>query len=85
MVIQKSEIFLKEKTVKLTNGAHAFKDYNDYNVEILNSHNLDLQLKDNESIIKNKLTNYRLITEKLQTNLRLFKFRGRGGEFRKRC
>ena len=39
-----------------------------YDVEILNSFNLELQLKDSESVIKNKLIN-------LSSKLRGFKFK----------
>ena len=53
---------MNEKNIKLTKQAHAFKGYaNSLSVEILNSFNLELQLKDTESVIKNKLTN--LLTE----------------------
>ena len=42
----------KNKKIK----SHAFKDYaSSYNVEILNSFNSELQLKDTKSPIKNKL------------------------------
>ena len=42
--------------MKITKQAHAFKDYaSSYNVEILNSCNPELKLKDTESTIKNKL------------------------------
>ena len=56
------------KNAKLTKGFHAFKGYvSSYNVEILNYFNPDLQLKDTESAIKNKLTD-------LLTGLKGFKF-----------
>ena len=59
---------MKEKNVKTTKRAHAFKCYaSSYNVEFLNSFNSKLQLKDTESAIKNKL-------KKLLTELRGFKF-----------
>ena len=65
---KKSEKFLNEKNVKITKRAHAFKGFvSSYNVEILNSFNLELQLKDTESAIKNKL-------KKSLTKLRGFKF-----------
>ena len=48
--------FLIEKSVKITNPNHEFKDYaNTNNVEILNSFNSELQLKDTESAIKSKI------------------------------
>ena len=62
---QKREKFLKEKNVKLTKREHAFSSH--YNFEILNSYNPELQLKDTESAIKNKL-------KQLMTELRGFKF-----------
>ena len=53
IVTQKKWKFLNEKNTKITKLAHAFKGYACfYNVEILNS---ELQLKDTESAIKNKL------------------------------
>ena len=46
-MIYKKEIFLKKSNVKITKQVHAFKDYTSfYNVEILNSLNPELQLKD---------------------------------------
>ena len=51
---------MNEKNVKITKRAHTFKGYaNIYNVEILNSFNPELQLKDTESAIKSKLTELR--------------------------
>ena len=48
-----------EKNIKITKRAHVFKRYaSSYNVEILNSFNPELQLKDTESGIKNKLKKY---------------------------
>ena len=48
-----------EKNIKITKRAHVFKGYgSSYNVEILNSFNPKLQLKDTESAIKNKLQKY---------------------------
>ena len=59
---------MNEKNVKITKRAHAFKGYaSSYNVEILNSFNPKLQLKDIESAIKNKL-------KKSLPKLRGFKF-----------
>ena len=50
---QKSEHFLNEKNIKITKQVHAFKGYaSSYNVEILNSLNPELQLKDTESVIR---------------------------------
>ena len=55
IVIQKSNNFLNEKNVKIKQ-AHDFKGYaSTYNVEVLNSINPELQLKDPESKIKSKL------------------------------
>ena len=55
-MIQKSGIFLNEINVKMTKRAHTFKGFaSSYNVEILNSFNRELQLKDTESAIKSKL------------------------------
>ena len=60
--------FLNEKSVKVTKRAQASKGLaNSYNVDILNSFNHELQLKDTESPIKNKL-------KKILTELRGFKF-----------
>ena len=50
---------MNQKNAKITKQTHAFKDYaSSYNVEILNSFNPELQLKDTESAIKNKLKHY---------------------------
>ena len=47
---------MNKKKTKITKPEHAFKGYaNTYNVEILNSFNPELQLKDTESTIKSKL------------------------------
>ena len=56
-MIQKSEKFLNEKkNVKIAKRAHTFKAFaSSSNVEILNSFVPELQLKDAESAIKNKL------------------------------
>ena len=68
IVIQKSEIFLNEKNVQTTNREHAFKGFaSTYNAEILNSFNLELQLKDTESTLKSKLI-------ELFTQIKGFKF-----------
>ena len=54
--------------MKITKQAYAFKGYlSSYNVEILHYFNLELQLKDTESAIKNKL-------KKSLTELRGLKF-----------
>ena len=46
----------EKKNVKRTKQAHVFKSYaTSNNVEILNSSNPEMQLKDNESAIKSKL------------------------------
>ena len=56
IVTQKSAKFLSEKNVKLTKRAYAFKGYaSSYSVEMLHSFNFELQIKDTESAIKNKL------------------------------
>ena len=54
---KKSKNFLnKKKKKKTTKWAHAFKAFaSSYNVEILNSFNPELKLKDSESSIKSKL------------------------------
>ena len=67
-MIEKSENFLNKKNVKITRRVHAFKVYtSSYNVEVLNFFNLELQLKDTESAIRNKL-------KKLLTEIKEFKF-----------
>ena len=59
---------MNEKNIKKTKREHPFKDYaSTYAVEILNSFNPELQLKDTESAIKSKLI-------ELLTQLRGFKF-----------
>ena len=56
---QKKEKFLNKNNVKETKWVHAFKYYVIFrNVEILNSFNPEIQLKDTESAIKNKLKYY---------------------------
>ena len=53
---QKSEHFLNKKNVKVTKPSLAFKGYaSSYNVEVFNSFNPKIQLKDTKSAIKNKL------------------------------
>ena len=50
---------LNEKNVRVAKRTRAFKDYvSTYNIEILNSFNPELQLKDTEYSIKNKLKRY---------------------------
>ena len=59
---------MNEKSIKIAKREHAFKGYaSTYNVEILNSFNPELQLKDIESAIKSELI-------KLLSQLRGFKF-----------
>ena len=60
--------FLNEKNIKLTKRGHAFKGYTrTYNVKIRNSFNLEIQFKDTDSTIRNKLI-------ELLTQLKDFKF-----------
>ena len=59
---------MNKKNINITKREHVFKGYaRTYNVEILNSSNPELQLKNTESAIKSKLI-------KLLTQLRSFKF-----------
>ena len=59
---------MNEKDVKITKRRHAFKGFaSSCNIEILNSFNLELQLKDTESAIKSKLID-------LLTQLKGFEF-----------
>ena len=68
MVQKKWENFSNEKNIKITKQEHAFKRFASiYNVEILNSFDPELQLKDTESTIKTKLI-------ELLTQLKGFKF-----------
>ena len=54
---KKWEFFEQKKNVKTTKRFHACKGYaSTYSIEILNSFNPELQLKDTESAIKNKFT-----------------------------
>ena len=56
------------KKAKITKRSHTYKGYSStYNVEIVNSFNSELQLKDNKSAIRNKLN-------ALLTELKVFKF-----------
>ena len=58
LVKQKSDNVLEEKNVKITKRSHACKGYSStYNVVILNYFNPELQIKDIEFAIKNKLVN----------------------------
>lgn len=51
-------LFVRKKTRKTIKKAHAFKNYaQNYNFEFLNSCNPELQLKNTESVNKNKLIN----------------------------
>ena len=53
---KKHKIFGTKINVKLTKRAHIFNGYaSSYNVKILSSFNPELQLKDNESAVKNKV------------------------------
>ena len=66
---KKSKIFFKEQIVKITKLAHALKKFaSSYNIETLNSLNIELQLKDTESALKKKLID-------LLTQLKDLKFR----------
>ena len=48
--------FRTKKNIKITKREHEFRGFaSTFNVEILNSFNPELQLKDTESAIKNKL------------------------------
>ena len=68
MIQNKSENYLNEKNVKITKREHAFKAYpSTCNVEILNSFNPEIQLKDTESALKSKPI-------ELLTQLKGFKF-----------
>ena len=59
---------MNAKIIKIKKGEHAFKDYaSTYNVDILNSFNPELQLKDAKSTIKSKPI-------ELLTQLKGFKF-----------
>ena len=58
-MIQTSKHFSNKQNVQITKGAHAFKGYtSNCNSEILNSFNCELQLKDTEFVLKNKMNNY---------------------------
>ena len=55
-MLKKSENLLNQKNVKIIKQAHAFKGYaNSINAETSNFFNFELQLKDTESAIKNRL------------------------------
>ena len=63
--------FLEQKTIKTTKREHASKGFaSTYNVDILNSFNPELQLRDTESAVKNKL-------KKLLSELKGFEFEKR--------
>ena len=60
--------YFEQKNIEITKIEHAFKGFaSNYNVEILNFFNPELQLTDTESAIKNKL-------KKRLSELRGFKF-----------
>ena len=51
-MMHKGKNFLKEKNIKRTKPEHAFKGFaSSYNVEIVNSFNPELQLKDTDAAI----------------------------------
>ena len=55
-MIQKSENFLNEKNIQTSKRESAFKGIaSTYSIEILNSFNPELQLKDAEFAIENKV------------------------------
>ena len=68
MILKQGENFLNETNVKITKREYAFKGFGSTsNVEILNSFNCELQLKETESAIKCKLLEF-------LTQLKGFKF-----------
>ena len=67
-IAKQKKFFLDEKNAKITKQSHAYRGFaSTYNFKILDSFNPELQLKDTESGIKNKLVN-------LLSELRGFKF-----------
>ena len=67
-MIQKIKTHFKRKNLKITKKSHASKGLaSSYNVEILNSLDLELQLKDSESAIRSK-------QQKFLPELKGFKF-----------
>ena len=77
IVKQKKENFLNEKNVKITKGSHAYKGYTStYSVKTFHSFNPQLQHKDTEFAIKNKLID-------LLPKLKRFKFLTLVLEFKK--
>ena len=63
--MHKGKNFLKEKNIKRTKPEHAFKGFaSSYNVEIVNSFNPELQLKDTDAAIS-KLIDFQQAKSKL--------------------
>ena len=61
-------VFIETKTIKMAKSGHTCKNYaHTYNIEILNSFNLELKLQNTESVFKNRLRT-------LLNELRGFKF-----------
>ena len=59
---------MNEKNAKITKRSHPYKGYaSSYNIDILNSFNSELQRKDTESAVRNKLID-------LLSDLRRFKY-----------
>ena len=59
---------MNEKNAKITKRSHPYKGYaSSYNIDILNSFNSELQPKDTESAVRNKLID-------LLSDLRRFKY-----------
>ena len=68
MKTQKLKYFSTIQNAKITKQSHAHKSYvSTYNFEALNTFNSELQLKDTQSVIRNKLID-------LLTELQGFKF-----------
>ena len=61
MMIPQNRKCFEEKNSKISKWEHTFKGYaSSYNVEIWNSFNSELQLKETEPSIKNNLKKYSL-------------------------